>query len=145
MRRWTPPAGCQEDTPSCNEKHKEGNRIIIIGDKFHPEVIGINGWCDNSAYIVDNIEDLEAIEDRKKNTCVVAQTTLTHEKWENLTEYIDKTFENVIKFDTICNATVSRQTEGMEIASKADAMIVIGSYNSSNTRKLYEIYKKFAL
>lgn len=125
-----------------NEKYKEGNRIIIIGDKFHPEVIGINGWCDNSAYIVDNIEDLEAIEDRKKNTCVVAQTTLTHEKWENLTEYIDKTFENVIKFDTICNATVSRQTEGMEIASKADAMIVIGSYNSSNTRKLYEICKK---
>ncbi len=123
------------------EKYREGCMVIIVGDSDHPEVKGINGWCSNSAYIVNCKEDIDRIEDEKKDACVVAQTTITHEKWQSLTGYIDKRFENVLKFDTICAATTDRQAEGLKLAKRADVMIVIGGYDSSNTHKLYEICK----
>ncbi len=120
------------------EKYGEGYTIIIAGDKKHPEVIGINGWCENSAFIVNSIEDVKNIEGTGGNTCIVAQTTLTEDKWVKITEYIKKAFQNVIKFDTICNATTQRQLEGVKIASGVDMMIVIGGAQSSNTEKLYQ-------
>lgn len=127
-----------------NEKYNEGYQIIIVGDKNHPEVIGINGWCNNSAFIVETREDVEALpEVHGKPVCVVAQTTLTYEKWDTITEYLKKMFENIIKFDTICNATMKRQSEAAEIAQKVDMMFVIGSKSSSNTNKLYDICKKY--
>ncbi|MCX8132143.1 MAG: bifunctional 4-hydroxy-3-methylbut-2-enyl diphosphate reductase/30S ribosomal protein S1 [Clostridia bacterium] len=125
------------------QKYDEGYRIVIIGDKNHPEVIGINGWSNNTAYIVNSIEDAEQIGKDEKKLCLVAQTTLTKEKWENINKYLENKFENVIKFDTICNATSQRQQEALELAKKVDLMIVIGGSNSSNTQKLYEICKKY--
>jgi len=125
------------------KKFEEGFQIIIIGDRNHPEVIGTNGWCNNKAYIVNDIEDVDRIPDKSAQTFVVAQTTIMYEKWKSITEHIEKTFKNVIKSDTICNATSKRQNESAEIASKVDMMIVIGGKNSSNTQKLYEISKKY--
>jgi len=123
-------------------KHKEGYKIIIVGDKNHPEVIGINGWCNNTAHVIDDTENLKELninEDDK--ICVVAQTTIKYETWEKIIECLDKNFKNVEKFKTICNATSKRQAEAAEIAEKVDLMFVIGSRNSSNTKKLYEICK----
>lgn len=124
-----------------NEKYNEGYQIIIIGDKNHPEVKGINGWCNNTAYILNSIEDADIITVSNSNICVVAQTTITYEKWQLMTDYLKKKFENLIKFDTICSATSKRQKEASELAQKVDMMIVVGSRNSSNTNKLYEICK----
>ncbi|MDP4093136.1 MAG: bifunctional 4-hydroxy-3-methylbut-2-enyl diphosphate reductase/30S ribosomal protein S1 [Bacillota bacterium] len=124
------------------EKYTEEYNIVIVGDKEHPEVKGTNGWCDNKAFIVDNEEDADKVVPGEKGICVVAQTTITREKWEKINKYLNKKFENVIKFDTICNATITRQKEAEELAGKVDAMIVIGGRNSSNTRKLYDICKK---
>ncbi|MCX7843161.1 MAG: bifunctional 4-hydroxy-3-methylbut-2-enyl diphosphate reductase/30S ribosomal protein S1 [Clostridia bacterium] len=127
-----------------NEKHKEGYQIIIVGDKNHPEVIGINGWCDNTALIADTPEDVEKISRNKesKPVCVVAQTTITSEKWHTINEYLKKVFENIIKFDTICNATSKRQDEAFQLSQKVDMMLVVGSKNSSNTQKLFEICRR---
>lgn len=124
------------------EKVKEGYKIIIVGDKDHPEVIGINGWCNNNAYIVDSVEEVQKLEQSDEKVCVVAQTTITKEKWEKINECIKEKFKSILKFDTICSATSKRQSEAEEIAKNVDMMIVIGGTNSSNTQKLYDICKK---
>ena len=125
------------------KKYNEGYRIVIIGDKEHPEVRGINGWCNNSAYIVNTIKDAEAIDINLDKLCVVAQTTITREKWDAINDYLDLNFTNIARYDTICGATGRRQQEAAEIARNVDAMIVIGSSRSSNTQKLYEICCKY--
>ncbi|MGO1469131.1 MAG: bifunctional 4-hydroxy-3-methylbut-2-enyl diphosphate reductase/30S ribosomal protein S1 [Tissierella sp.] len=124
------------------EEYKDkGYDIVIIGDSSHPEVIGINGWCSNSAYIVNNKEDLKTIPNLDK-ICIVSQTTNTYEKFYLLSEEVSKKGQVVEVFNTICSATTNRQNSTMELAKKVDAMIVIGGYNSSNTLKLKEISKK---
>ncbi len=125
------------------EKYNEGCKIIIAGDKDHPEVQGINGWCGNSAYIADSPEDVDKIPEMDSECCIVAQTTITKEKWDNINIKLQKKCKNIQKFDTICNATSNRQNEAEKIARLADAMIVIGSKSSSNSQKLYEICKKY--
>lgn len=122
-----------------SNKYNEGYQIIIIGDKTHPEIIGINGWCNNSAYIIEDSDYVENLPEIKKNICVVAQTTFIREKWEKIIQSLNKRFENVIKFDTICNATDKRQNEAEKISKEVDMVFVIGGENSSNTNKLYEI------
>ncbi len=125
------------------EKNEEGYQIIIVGDRNHPEVIGINGWCGNNAIIVEDPGDTENIEPTDRKACVVAQTTITEEKWENINKALDKKYKNIERFNTICNATSDRQNEAAEIAKKADIMFIIGGKNSSNTQKLFEISSKY--
>ena len=125
-----------------NQKNREGYQIIIVGDKGHPEVIGINGWCDKSAYIINSEKDIANLEDIQKRICVVAQTTITNEKWEKINLYLKEKYKNILKFDTICTATIKRQDEALKIAKNVESMIIIGSENSSNTQKLFEISKK---
>lgn len=121
--------------------YEKGYKIIIIGSPNHPEVIGINGWCNNSADIINSKDD---IEDAKKydKICIVAQTTMNKEKFELLSELISNKAKEVMKFNTICNATSLRQLSCKEVAEKVDAMLVIGGYHSSNTQKLVEISKE---
>lgn len=124
-----------------SEKYKDGYQIIVIGDKYHPEIVGINGWCDNTAFIIEAEAQVDSLPEIKKNICVVAQTTFIREKWEKIIKSLNKRFENVLKFDTICNATDKRQVEANKISKEVDMMLVIGDLNSSNTNKLYEICK----
>lgn len=118
--------------------YKEGYSIIIVGDKNHPEVIGINGWCNNSAIISKNGENLEEI---PRRVCVVSQTTEKQSNWEKVLSKIISSSKELIAFNTICSATEVRQKSAEEISKEVDAMIVIGGFNSSNTTKLYEICK----
>ncbi|RKD34772.1 bifunctional 4-hydroxy-3-methylbut-2-enyl diphosphate reductase/30S ribosomal protein S1 [Thermohalobacter berrensis] len=125
-----------------NEYYNKGYQIVIIGDKEHPEVIGINGWCNNSAYIVNSMEDIKKIPLLNK-LCIVAQTTITEEKFEKLSKEIVKKAKESKIFNTICNATQLRQESCKKVAQKVDAMIVIGGFHSSNTQKLVKISKKY--
>ncbi|HZK70026.1 MAG TPA: bifunctional 4-hydroxy-3-methylbut-2-enyl diphosphate reductase/30S ribosomal protein S1 [Clostridia bacterium] len=125
------------------DKHKEGYQIIIIGDMNHPEVIGINGWCENSAIIINSKEEAETVHDELSKICVIAQTTITFEKWKLIVDILNKKYENTLQFNTICNATAERQNEGIEIARSADIMFVIGGTESSNTQKLFEVCKRY--
>ncbi len=125
------------------KKRSEGCTIVIAGDKNHPEVIGINGWCGNTAYIANSAEEADSFPFIEGKCCLVAQTTITKEKFESIYKKLKEKCKNIEKFDTICNATSNRQEETEEIARKSDAMLVIGSKNSSNTQKLFEISKKY--
>ncbi len=124
------------------DESKKGAQIVIIGDKNHPEVQGIMGWCVTKPYVIDNSYEAEMLElDGAKRVCVVSQTTFNYNKFKELVEIINKKGYNTIVSNTICNATEERQAEAGEIAKQVDTMIVIGSRSSSNTRKLYEICK----
>ncbi len=126
------------------QKHsEEGYSIMIAGDERHPEVIGIMGWCvNNHIYVVKSKENLENFENKwGEKVCVVSQTTFNAKKFQELVAVCEENDYTDIVVNTICNATDERQKEAREIASQADAMVVIGGKNSSNTRKLYEICK----
>ncbi len=116
-----------------------GYSIIIVGDKKHPEVIGINGWCNDSALILKSGVSTFNIPNK---VCVVAQTTERQSTWEEVLNVVIKGSKEIVAFNTICSATEVRQKSAEEISTKVDAMVVIGGFNSSNTTKLYEICKK---
>lgn len=119
----------------------KGYNIVIVGDKLHPEVIGINGWCQNSASIVEN--EFDAQELNIDNICIVAQTTITKEMWDKIIKTLQNKDIEMIQYNTICSATETRQKSCEETAKKSDAMIIIGGQNSSNSQKLYQIAKKY--
>lgn len=126
------------------EFHALDYQIVIIGNAKHPEVIGINGWCDNSAIIINNEEDIEVMLNYDK-ICIVAQTTFYESKFNRLVELISLRGNEVRVFNTICNATQLRQKSCEEIAKISEAMVVIGGYHSSNTQKLVEISRKYCI
>src|SRR5699024_577679 len=105
-------------------------------------VIGINGWCDNKAYIINSTEEALALPNMDK-VSVVSQTTNTKEKFESLSEIIKEKGNEVQICNTICNATNLRQEACKNLALNVEAMIVIGGYHSSNTNKLAEISRKY--
>ncbi|MGI5988732.1 MAG: 4-hydroxy-3-methylbut-2-enyl diphosphate reductase [Lachnospiraceae bacterium] len=117
--------------------------LIIVGDRTHPEVQGICGWCEKPATVIDTPEEAEELS-LPKNTdvTVVSQTTFNLRKFEEIVEIIESKGYNTNVCNTICSATEERQTEARRIAATVDAMIVIGGKKSSNTRKLYEICKR---
>ncbi|MBY0755659.1 bifunctional 4-hydroxy-3-methylbut-2-enyl diphosphate reductase/30S ribosomal protein S1 [Clostridium sardiniense] len=116
----------------------DGYNIVILGDKDHPEVIGINGWCNNKATITPNGEFDTKISDK---ICVVSQTTEKEENWNTTINNLATMTDELLSFNTICSATEVRQKSAYELSNQVDAMIVIGGKHSSNTTKLYEISK----
>ncbi len=122
-----------------SEQYTAGKTIIIVGEPTHPEVIGLQGWCKNSAIVI-NSEDAVLPSLEGKDVCIVSQTTFSVEKFEKIIENIKKQREKTVAvFKTICYTTIGRQSEAEKIASGCDAVLVIGGLNSSNTNKLFEI------
>lgn len=117
-----------------------GYTIVIIGDPKHPEVIGINGWCNNKALIIHNEADINKVPKVDK-LCIVVQTTMSMVQYEDISNKLESYGKEVVKFNTICLATKERQKAAEDLASKVEAMIVIGGYHSSNTQKLVAICK----
>lgn len=126
-----------------HEKLAEGLGIIIVGDGTHPEVIGINGWCENAAVILEDEEAAKTKEiPEKEKYAVVVQTTFRQAKFDKILGILQDRGVNMEVHNTICSATEKRQTEAEELSKTVDKMIVIGGKNSSNTQKLVEICAK---
>ena len=126
-----------------HEKLANGMGIIIVGDGTHPEVIGINGWCENTAVILEEEEAAKTKEIPEKDRyAVVVQTTFRQAKFDKILEILQDRGVNMEIHNTICSATEKRQTEAEELSKTVDKMIVIGGKNSSNTQKLVEICAK---
>ena len=122
------------------EAYNQGKRIIIVGDKDHPEVRGINGWCGNSAVIVNSAEEAAAVDG--DNYLLVCQTTIKKELLDEVTEVLESNNVGFRVKNTICNATTQRQKSCSQLAAQCDAMVIVGGKDSSNTHKLYQIAKK---
>ncbi len=114
--------------------------VVIVGDRTHPEVIGINGWCENEAVIIHSAEEAQAYP--YDEAYIVSQTTLNHQVLDDVVAVLKKKGVRTEVQNTICNATRDRQQAAAELAETCDAMVIIGGRNSSNTRKLFEICKK---
>lgn len=123
------------------EHYKQGFQIVIAGEKNHPEVKGLDGWCENTAFVTDGEDDLSRFSGKK--VCVVAQTTFSAAKFDLFLQKIKKsTLKTVEVFNTICYTTRERQEEANRLSEICDCMIVIGSASSSNTRKLFDVCRK---
>ncbi len=120
-----------------HENYLAGKSIIIIGNPSHPEVIGINGWCENSAIIYNGEENVEF--DDKKQYCLVVQTTYDHKKVELFIKFLQNNIKSLDRNNTICYTTFCRQEECDSLSKESDLMLVLGSKNSSNTSKLFDI------
>ncbi len=118
----------------------EGYSVVVVGDRDHPEVQGINGWCDNQAIIINSPEEAESLEE--DNLFIVAQTTIRLELLEEILSIFERKNRDFKVNNTICHATRERQESCRETAEICDAMIIVGSRDSSNTRKLMEIAEK---
>lgn len=121
-----------------------GERVLILGEREHPEIVGIGGWCVGEALCAKNTAELQAVLEQnpslqKDRLCVVAQTTSSRKNFEECCIILKNRCTNVRIFDTICNATNERQEEARMIASRCDAMIVVGSSGSANTMRLADL------
>ena len=124
------------------KKYQEGSCIVIVGNANHPEVEGINCWCNGAATVIGSVSEAENYsQEPARKLCVVAQTTFNYKKFKDIVDIFSKKSYDIDVMNTICNATEERQTEAAAIAGDSDAMIVIGGKHSSNTQKLYEICK----
>ena len=123
----------------------EGKTLLVAGDKTHPEVQGIVGHTRGEVFVFADLDELKAWQGPKNGQngiIVVAQTTFQVTKWLECTNFIKKDYTNAEIFDTICNATWTRQQEAEDLSQKCDLMVVIGGHHSSNTQKLVKVAEK---
>ena len=120
------------------ESSRDGTGVILVGEQNHPEVRGTAGWAHGPIWTVASEEEAEALPSMDR-AVVVSQTTFPPERWEAVLGVIRKRVACPDVRCTICSATEVRQRESAELASRCDAMIVIGGRSSANTRKLFEV------
>ena len=124
------------------DKYNKGYKIIIIGKKEHPEVIGTNGWCNNEAIIIETKDDYKNINKNDKYY-IVCQTTISIDKLNDLLKYMNKNKYNYEYDNTICNYQKLIQESSSTLAKEMDLMIIIGGKNSSNSKLLYDECNKY--
>jgi 4-hydroxy-3-methylbut-2-enyl diphosphate reductase len=123
------------------ELHEKGFQVIIMGDKQHPEVIALQSYVEGSVIIVENAEQVKYRKFRKVG--LISQTTKHIRDLEELVKTLISRCDELYVVNTICNATTIRQSSTIELAQESDLMIVIGGRNSSNTKMLAKICRKF--
>jgi (E)-4-hydroxy-3-methyl-but-2-enyl pyrophosphate reductase len=124
------------------KKHyKKGYASIIIGDKNHPEVIGLRGYGGDKAHVVKDINELQALP-AFKNAIIVAQTTLNTHLWRAAKKWAADHHPHYKIFETICDSTERRQTEVQRLARSVDAVIVVGGRSSGNTQRMVDIARQ---
>ena len=123
-----------------SQAEQEGRQAVIIGERHHPEVMGLASWCTHPQEVEDWLQS--GAFDPETPVTVVAQTTCIRELFESSCKIIKKQCTNAKIFDTICFATRKRQAEAAEIAARADAMVVVGDRRSANTQHLAEICRQ---
>jgi (E)-4-hydroxy-3-methyl-but-2-enyl pyrophosphate reductase len=120
---------------------KRGYHAVIVGDKDHPEVMGLMGYANGKAHAIKSAGEVAQLP-RMKKLFVVAQTTQSGENFREVVEAIQARFPDALVFDTICDATYSRQEEVRAFSGQVDGLVVVGGYNSGNTQRLVQISRE---
>ncbi len=116
----------------------KGCATLIVGDADHPEVRGLMGYTEGRGYVVSTSRDVAALPDLDE-LIVVAQTTQSKSQFDARVQEITARFPQAQIFNTICDATASRQAEVQELSRQAEALVVVGGRNSGNTQRLVEV------
>jgi len=120
-------------------------KIILIGHKGHPEVIGIQGQIEEDLIIIENEFQAKSLNLSTYNKIAyVTQTTLSMNDTKKIINVLKKKFPNIKgpELQDICYATQNRQTAVSKLADLSDIVFVVGGENSSNTKRLAEIVEK---
>ena len=118
-----------------------GRRVLIIGKHGHPEVQAIAARAGEGVLIVETERELSDACEKLSEVpiAVVVQTTFQRKIYDQFVNKLKNTCNDPLFFDTICKATDERQSEAYRLASKSDAVVVIGDRQSSNTKSLFEL------
>ena len=119
----------------------KGYQIVYVGHEGHEEAVGTMAVAPDAIHRVESARGVAALPEFKEPVAVLAQTTLSHREWEGVLEHTKRRFPNLWQpsISDLCFATTNRQTAMMEIAPGCDAVLVIGSANSSNTQSLVDL------
>ncbi len=117
---------------------EQGYQLVIVGKESHPEVKGILSYSGEDPVVVANVQDLEEKHIGLK-VCVLAQTTQEQGNFIEVVRAVLPLAYECRVFNTICNATSTRQAATAELASSVDLMFVVGGKNSANTARLSDI------
>ena len=122
---------------------EEGDRVVVIGDRDHPEIRGICGWC-HDAIVMPDADSFEKWMDKnveigENPISVVFQTTQIRANHVQIEKFLKKRCTKAKIFDTICSATSERQGEAIRLSELCDAMVVIGGSHSANSLHLAEL------
>jgi len=120
----------------------EGREIVMIGHRGHPEVEGTMGQCETGIYLVEKVEDVKTLRVMKpEKLSFVTQTTLSTTDVADIVDHLRLIFPLIRgpKKDDICYATQNRQNAVRQLAECCDLVLVVGSPNSSNSRRLCEV------
>lgn len=123
---------------------QKGATVLIAGDEGHPEVVGIRGFSHTPSYVFSSLEELEnllrsGVIPVENPVIMVSQTTFNRFAWEKCVKFAKTLYTNLLVFDTICNATVERQSEAVALSQVCDGMVIVGGRQSSNTAKLRDV------
>ena len=115
--------------------HRQGYRVVIVGEKTHPEVKGIRSHVDNKAVVVESADQVNHLKFGSK-VGIIAQTTIPGDTFAGVVGEISKCAREVLVFNTICNETARRQERASALAGRVDVLLVVGGRNSANTSRL---------
>jgi 4-hydroxy-3-methylbut-2-en-1-yl diphosphate reductase len=122
----------------------KGYRIVYVGHEGHEEAVGTMAVAPEAIDMVESVADVDALPASEQPVALLAQTTLSHRDWSAVAERAAERFPGLWRpgRSDLCFATTNRQSALAEIATRCDAVVVIGSANSSNTRALEKLARE---
>jgi 4-hydroxy-3-methylbut-2-enyl diphosphate reductase len=121
---------------------RQGYDVVYIGRKGHPEPEGVMGEAPGKVHLVQDPEDIDALDIASERVAVTCQTTLSVWDTEDMIERVKARYPQAEVHNEICRATQERQEAAVEAAKDVDLVIVVGSPRSSNSLRLVEVVKK---
>ena len=116
-----------------------GYTVVILGERDHPEVAGLEGFAGEGAVVVEDAAGLPLAQLRGKRVGVVVQTTQTRANLASVAAALAPVARELLVFNTICDATEKRQSAACELAAEVDVVVVVGGRNSANTARLAQL------
>jgi 4-hydroxy-3-methylbut-2-enyl diphosphate reductase len=117
--------------------------LLLFGEENHPEVKGLLSYAGKKAHVFNTKEELQEIVKAGGSYVLAAQTTQDRAAFMELKEFLHRDIDaDMPVLETICDATKIRQQEAVEIADRVDLMVVVGGYNSGNTRRLVQVVRE---
>jgi 4-hydroxy-3-methylbut-2-enyl diphosphate reductase len=122
----------------------KGYRIVYVGHEGHEEAVGTMAVAPHAINRVESVDEVDELPDFDEPVALLAQTTLSHRDWEGVAVRVRERFPDVWTpgRSDLCFATTNRQSSLLAMAERCDAIVVIGSSNSSNTRALEKLARE---